>query len=106
MAELECYKERCEKEDCITQYDSFKKHDKKDIQANFPKVKLASLWDNIIEMCEKNDLPSEFQTHNKWIDVGNTYTRLIELLDIAHYYLINPKGNYVSEGRPSRHKVL
>ena len=35
-------------------------------------VKLASLWDNIIEMCEKYDLPSEFQTHNKWIDVGIT----------------------------------
>ena len=74
--------------------------------ANLRKVKITSLWDNIIEMCEKNDFPSEFQTHNKWIDVGNTYTRLIELLDIAHYYLINPEGNYISDGRPSCHKVL
>ena len=57
--------------------------------------KLASLWDNIIEMCEKHDTPSEFQTHNKWIYVSGTYSRLVEPLDIAHYYLINPKGNYI-----------
>ena len=55
-------------------------------------------WDNIIEICEKHDLPSEFQTHNKWIDVGNTYRILVEQLDIAHYY--------ISDGIPSRHKVL
>ena len=104
--ELECYKEHCEKEDCITYYDSFQKHDRKDIGANLCTVKLALFWDKIIEMCEKHDLPSEFQTHNKWVDVGNTYSRLVEPLDIAHYYLINPKNNYISNGRPSSHKVL
>ena len=60
MAELECYKEHCEKQDCITYYDSFKKRDRKDIGANLCRVKLASLWDNIIEMCEKHDFPSGF----------------------------------------------
>ena len=35
-------------------------------------VKLPSLWDNIIEMCEKHDLLSEFQTHDKWIDASTT----------------------------------
>ena len=58
-------------------------------------VKLPSLWDNIIEMCEKHDFLSEFQTHNKWIDADTTYSRFVEWLDIAHYYLINPKGNYI-----------
>ena len=45
-------------------------------------------------MCEKHDFSSEFQTHNKWIDDGTTYSRLrlVEMLDIAHDYLINPKG--------------
>ena len=75
-------------------------------QANLLVVKLASLCDIIIEMCEKHDLPSEFQTHIKWIDVGNTCSRLVERLHIAHYYLINPKGNYISDGRLSGHKVL
>ena len=46
-------------------------------------------------MCEKHDLLSEFQTHNKWIDACTTYSRFVEGLDIAHYYLINPKGNYI-----------
>ena len=46
-------------------------------------------------MCEKHDLLSEFQTHNKWIDARTTYSRFVERLDIAHYYLINPKGNYI-----------
>ena len=46
-------------------------------------------------MCEKHDLLSEFQTHNKWIDARTTYSRFVEGLDIAHYYLINPKGNYL-----------
>ena len=71
-----------------------------------PTVKLTSLWDNIIEMCEKHDFPSEFQTLNKWIDAGTTYSRLVEWLDIAHYYLINPTGNYISDERLSRDKVL
>ena len=62
--------------------------------ANLRRVKLTSLCNNIIEMCEKHDFPSEFQTHHKWIDVGNTYSTIVELLDFTHYYLINPKGNF------------
>ena len=46
-------------------------------------------------MCEKHDLLSEFQTHNKCIDARTTYSRFVKGLDIAHYYLINPKGNYI-----------
>lgn len=58
MAELEWYKKRSgEKEDDITYSDSFKKRDRKEIEANLRMVKLALFWDNSIEMCEKHDLP-------------------------------------------------
>jgi hypothetical protein len=101
MAELEWYKERCEKEDGITYYDSFKKH--KDIDANLRRVRLAEFWDEIIEMWERHELPSDFQSQNKWINAGNTYRRLVEPLDIAHYYRMSKgKGNYLSDGRPTR----
>jgi hypothetical protein len=105
MAELEWYKERCEKEDGITCYDSFKKH--KDIDADLCRVRLAEFWDKIIEMWERHDLPSDFQFQNKWINAGTAYRRLVEPLDIAHFYRMSKgKGNYFSDGRPTRHKVL
>jgi len=107
MAELEWYKERCEKQIGITYYDSFKKNDRKDIDANLRRVKLALFWDEIIEMLEGHELPRDFQSKNKWIYAGNTYSRLVEPLDIAHYYrMYEGKGNYLSDGRPTRHKVL
>eukprot|EP00253_Pinus_taeda_P024863 PITA_24863 len=105
MAEVEWYKERCEKEDGITYYDSFKKHE--DMEANERRLKLAGFWDEIIEMWERHELPSDFQSQNKWINAGNTYRRLVEPLDIAFYYRMSKgKGNYVSDGRPKRYKVL
>jgi hypothetical protein len=107
MAEFEWYKERCEKEDGIVYYDSFKNQtNKKDIDANRRRLKLAEFWDEIIEMWEKHDLPSDFESQNKWINAGNTYRRLVEPLDISYYYRTNSKGNYLLDGRPNRHKVL
>nr|ABR16032.1 unknown [Picea sitchensis] len=107
MAELEWYKERCEKEDGSTYYDSFKKQDMKDIHANLVRVKLAEFWDEIMEKWGGHELPSDFQSQNKWINAGNTYRRLVEPLDIAHYYLTTKTNkSYFSDGRPNRHKVL
>jgi hypothetical protein len=105
MAEIEWYKERCEKEVGITYYDSFRKH--KDVDANLCRVRLAEFWDKIIEKWERHELPSDFQSQNKWINAGTAYRRLVEPLDIAHYYgMCKGKGNYLSDGRPTRHKVL
>eukprot|EP00253_Pinus_taeda_P029005 PITA_29005 len=107
MAELEWSKERCEKENAITYYDSFRKHE--DIDTNLRRERLAGFWDEIIEMWERHELPNDFQSQNKWINAGNTYRRLVEPLDIAHYYRMSEgegKGNYLSDGRPTRHKVL
>jgi len=109
MAELEWYKERCEKENGITYYDSFKKLDRKDIDANLRRVKLALFWDEIIEMWNRHELPSDFQSKKKWIYAGNTYSRLVEPLDIANYYCVskgNRNSNYLLDGRSTRHKVL
>jgi hypothetical protein len=106
MAELEWYKESCEKEDGLTYYDSFKYQDKKDIRADQNRLKLEGFWDEIIDLWEGHELPSDFESQNKWINAGTTYRRLVEPLDIAHYYRTNCNGNYLSDGRPNRHKVL
>jgi len=105
MAELEWSKESCEKEDGITYYDSFRKH--KDIDTNLRRERLAGFWDEIIEMWERHELPNDFQSQNKWINAGTAYRRFVEPLDIAHYYSMSKgKGDYLSDGRPTRHKVL
>ena len=121
MAEIERYKESCEKGDGIAYYDSFRKHniDRSrespasfwdeilDIQANSDRECLARFWDEIIELWEGHALPSDFDSQNKLINAGTEYGRLVEPLDIAHYYgMSNGNGNYLSDGRPNRHKVL
>eukprot|EP00253_Pinus_taeda_P032539 PITA_32539 len=102
MAELEWYKESCED----GYYDNFKNQDRKGIHADINRVKLAGFWDEIIEKWEGHELPSDFESQNKWINAGNTYRKLVEPLDIAYYYRNNRNGNYLSDGRPKRHKVL
>jgi hypothetical protein len=106
--ELEWYKECCEKDDIGGYYDSFKnQNDKRDIDANGRRLKLGEFWDELIEMWESHALPSDFRTQNKWVNAGMTYRELVEPLDIAYYYRKSEgKGNYLSDGRPHRHKVL
>eukprot|EP00253_Pinus_taeda_P027873 PITA_27873 len=103
MAELEWYKESCEKDGY---YDKFRNQDKKDIHADIYRLRLAGFWDEIIEKWEGHELPSDFESQNKWINAGNTYRKLVEPLDITYYYRNNNNGNYLSDGRPKRHKVL
>jgi enhanced disease susceptibility 1 protein len=78
-----------------------------DINTNFRMEWLARFWDEIIEMCERRELPNDFQSKNKWINAGTAYRRFVEPLDIAHYYrMCKGKGNYLSDGRHTRHKVI
>eukprot|EP01018_Ginkgo_biloba_P007342 Gb_37859 [translate_table: standard] len=112
MAELEWYKARCEKEG-IGYYDSFKlQKDKKDFEANIRRLRLANFWDDIISKVERHELPSDFQSQNKWINAGTAYRRLVEPLDIAFDYRIHKgSGSYLhpegrDEGRPHRHSIL
>lgn len=105
MAELEWYKECCENEG-IGYYDSFKSQNEKDIDANLRRINLARYWDDIIEMYERHELPSDFKSQNKWLNAAAAYRKLVEPLDIANYYLTHKDGNYLTEGRPERHKVF
>lgn len=106
MVDLEWYKDCCEKHSGIWYYDTFKNYDKRDIDADGRRINLQIFWDDVIEEWEGHEFPSDFQFQNKWINVGNTYNRFAEPLDIAHYYSINDNGNYLSEGRPNCHKIL
>jgi len=103
MADLEWYKEPCEKKDNIMYYNSFQKYERKDIDTYFCRVKLDGFWDEIIEKWEKDELPSDFQSQNKGINVGISYRRLVKPMDIADYYRM-PKGegSYLSDGRPKQ----
>ncbi|GLJ28530.1 hypothetical protein SUGI_0561320 [Cryptomeria japonica] len=106
MAQLEWYKLCCSD---LGYYDAFKeKFNKRDIDANLIIGKLASFWDEIVEMVDKHQLPSDFQSQNKWINAGNAHRKLVEPLEIANYYQKGGNsGNYLSAGvRPHRHEVL
>lgn len=106
MFELEWYKMIChEKGDGY--YDSFRNDkDYGDSKTNLLRVTLNEFWDGIIGICHRHSLPSDFQSRNKWINVGTAYRKLVEPLDIAHHYSM-PKdsGNYLDK-RPARYKVL
>jgi len=109
MAELEWYKEGCEKNGVIGYYDTFKnQNEMRDVGgADYRRGSLGLFWDEIIEKWEGQELPSDFESQNKWINAGNTYRKLVEPLDIAHYYLTTKTNkSYFSDGRPHRHKVL
>uniref|UniRef100_A0A0C9QPJ0 TSA: Wollemia nobilis Ref_Wollemi_Transcript_14737_2268 transcribed RNA sequence n=1 Tax=Wollemia nobilis TaxID=56998 RepID=A0A0C9QPJ0_9CONI len=108
MAELEGYKRYYEgRGTCY--YDFLKQQTEiKDIDANLRRTKLANFWNEIIDKVEKHELPSNFQSQNKWINAGNAYRKLVEPMDIARYYRTNKDNkSYLSEGvRPHRHIVL
>lgn len=109
MSQLGWYKLVCKP---LGYYDTFKlQNNRRDIEADLFREKLASFWDKIVGMVEKHQLPSDFQSQNKWINAGNAYRKLVEPLDIANYYQNDNRhgnsGNYLSAGvRPHRHEVL
>ncbi|XP_058180503.1 protein EDS1L-like [Rhododendron vialii] len=89
-------------------YDSFKlQNDVEDFHANVNRLELAGMWDEIIEMLKKYELPGEFEGQEDWIKLGTEYRRLVEPLDIANFYrhLKNDDtGPYMFKGRPKRYK--
>ncbi|XP_057828236.2 lipase-like PAD4 [Cryptomeria japonica] len=109
MAELEWYKRRCT-DDGIGYYDAFKQQkDRKDFRANINRGKLATFWDEFIQMVENNELPPDFQCRSKWIYSATAYRQLVEPLDIAYHYRHDRhevSGHYLSAGRPRRYKIL
>ncbi|CAK8543403.1 unnamed protein product [Lathyrus sativus] len=108
MRYLEEYKATCEINKGKGYYDAFKvQKETKDFQANVKRLVLAGVWDEIIEMLKRYELPDEFEGKKEWIELGTRFRRLVEPLDIANYYrhLKNEDtGPYMNKGRPKRYK--
>ncbi|PWA95286.1 hypothetical protein CTI12_AA051090 [Artemisia annua] len=106
LDEIRKYKEDHTKEK-IDYYDAFKgQEEKDDFLANVNRLEQAKIWDVIIEMVIRKDLPDEFEGRDEWVALGTDFRRLVEPLDIGNYYR-HLKGDgiipYMSV-RPKRYK--
>ncbi|KAM2487256.1 hypothetical protein ACFX1W_039214 [Malus domestica] len=103
---IEDYRALCEH--TVGYYDAFKIHkNKTDFVANLSRIELTGIWDEIIEMFKRYDLPDELEAKKEWINLGTRFRRLVEPLDVANYYrhsLDEDTGTYMKKGRPTRHK--
>ncbi|KAK7243469.1 hypothetical protein RIF29_38266 [Crotalaria pallida] len=89
MKELDKYKETWEHHK-LGYYDAFKIQEDpdEDFQANVKRLELAAVWDEIIELLRRYDLPDELEGKTEWIKIGTSFRRLVEPLDISNYYAI------------------
>ncbi|MED6203495.1 Protein eds1L, partial [Stylosanthes scabra] len=58
-------------------------------------------------MLKRYELPDEFEGKKEWIELGTSFRRLVEPLDIANYYrhLKNEDtGPYMIKARPKRYR--
>jgi enhanced disease susceptibility 1 protein len=108
IRDLEEYKTTCEINNGKGYYDAFKvQKEAKDFQANVKRLVLAGVWDEIIEMLKRYELPDEFEGKREWIVLGTKFRRLVEPLDIANYHrhLKNEDtGPYMNKARPKRYR--
>ncbi|KAL2482563.1 Protein EDS1B [Forsythia ovata] len=92
----------------IGYYDAFRnQRDANDFNANVKRLELAGIWDEIMEMIKKYELPDGFEGRKEWIELGTIFRRLVEPLDIANYYrhLKNEDtGPYMVKARPKRYR--
>ncbi|MED6174889.1 defense response [Stylosanthes scabra] len=107
MKHLKDYKATCE----IGYYDAFKVHkDERDFKANVKRLELAAVWDEIMEMLKRYELPHEFENKEEWIERGTMYRVLVEPLDVANYYRHfkdKDGGPYLDRGRrPRRYRYI
>ncbi|KAF5459843.1 hypothetical protein F2P56_019757 [Juglans regia] len=89
-------------------YDAFKLQEAEpDFIANVKRLELAGIWDQIMEMLKIFELPDGFEGEKEWVELGTSYRRLVEPLDIANFYrhLRNEvSGPYMIRGRPKRYR--
>ncbi|XP_077237905.1 protein EDS1L-like [Tasmannia lanceolata] len=89
-------------------YDAFKlQKDTGDFDVNIKRLDLAGLWDEIIDMLKRYELPDNFEARTEWVELGTSYRRLVEPLDIANYYRHfknEDTGPYLINGRPRRYR--
>nr|ABU43059.1 enhanced disease susceptibility 1 [Vitis vinifera] len=107
LRKLKDYQEKAETRK-LGYYDAFKHQEEKaDFDANVSRLVLAGIWDEIIEMLRRYELPDEFENRKELIELATIYRRIVEPLDIANYYrhLKNEDtGTYVTRGRPKRYR--
>ncbi|KAI3454588.1 hypothetical protein Pfo_011251 [Paulownia fortunei] len=89
-------------------YDAFKiQREITDFNANVKRLELSGIWDEIVEMIKRYELPDGFEGRKEWIELGTLFRRLLEPLDIANYYrhLKNEDtGPYMVKARPKRYR--
>ncbi|VVA16982.1 PREDICTED: lipase PAD4 [Prunus dulcis] len=106
LENLEEYRALCEHN--VGYFDAFKiQKDRRDFEANVSRIVLTGIWDEIIEMLKKYELPDEFEAIKEWIQLGTRFRRLVEPIDIANYYRHSKDedtGPYMKKGRPKRYK--
>ncbi|RLM84421.1 protein EDS1L-like [Panicum miliaceum] len=107
LRSLNNYKRTCELRG-VSYYDSFKlQREVHDFNANVRRLELAGLWDGIIEMLWRRELPDGFEAREEWVRLGMLFRRLVQPLDIANYYRHSKNedtGSYLSKGRPRLYK--
>ncbi|KAI3504621.1 hypothetical protein L2E82_46531 [Cichorium intybus] len=85
-------------------YEAFKLQDENDdFVVNVDRLKMAKIFDEIVEMVMRDDLPDEFEGREDWVKVGTEFRRLFEPLDIGNYYR-HSKGDGYMDVRPKRYK--
>lgn len=89
-------------------YDAFKiQRDLNDFNANIKRLQLAGIWDELMEMIKRYELPDGFEGRKEWIELGTVFRRLVEPLDIANYYRHSKNedtGPYMVKARPKRYR--
>ncbi|KAI7755956.1 hypothetical protein M8C21_025006 [Ambrosia artemisiifolia] len=102
------YQKTC-KDRKIGYYDAFKiQKGTPDFNANVKRLELAGIWDEIVEMLKRYELPDGFESRPEWVELGTKFRKLVETLDIANYYRHSKDedtGTYLRDGgRPKRYK--
>ncbi|EOY20573.1 hypothetical protein QUC31_006934 [Theobroma cacao] len=107
LAMLEDYKSKCAV--CqVGYYDAFRSSkDEDDFKANVKRLELTGIWDEIVEMLNRYELPEGFESRKEWVELSTRYRRIVEPLDVANYYRHaknEDTGPYMDKGRPRRYK--
>ncbi|XP_076882494.1 protein EDS1L-like [Bidens hawaiensis] len=102
------YQKAC-KDRNIGYYDAFKiQKGTPDFNANVKRLELAGIWDEIVEMLKRYELPDGFESRPEWVELGTKLRKLVEPLDIANYYRHSKDedtGTYLRVGgRPKRYR--
>lgn len=103
LEEIRKYKIKCD-DGKTDYYEAFKRQEKEDdFVANVNRLEQAKIWDVVVEMVMRKDLPDEFEVWDDLVDLATEFRYLVEPLDIANYYR-HLKGDGYMAVRPKRYK--